>query len=177
MIKALTLRDMGTLHSRRGTCQIKKRPFFPRVPLATAAVFVVIFVVGSLFGAHPARAMINDSPAITVLGQTDDNNCTPGPVFTKGAVNDVPNRLGMSSPTASTIDTVNHRLFVSDNANQRVLVYSLASDNSLPDLVPDFVLGQSNFYANTAATTQAYLSFLLAPAKAMPPAALVKFSS
>ena len=101
----------------------------------------------------------NGSDAINLLGQYDDNLTDPGPIYTKGPANNAPHRLGFDFDHDSTrgmvIDETNHRLFVSDTNNNRVLVYDLNPDNSISDRIPDYVLGQPNFYTNTAATTQA----------------------
>jgi DNA-binding beta-propeller fold protein YncE len=45
-------------------------------------------------------------------------------------------------------------MFIADNTNNRVLVYALSASNTFTDRVPDNVLGQPNYYAKTAATTQ-----------------------
>ena len=53
-----------------------------------------------------------------------------------------------------TIDTTNHRLFILDSMNNRVLEYDLNSTNQLIDKIPDHVLGQPDFVSNAAVTTQ-----------------------
>ena len=56
------------------------------------------------------------------------------------------------------MDSTNHRFFIADMNNNRVLVHNLNSNDTFPDRIPDYVLGQSNFYTNTAATTQSGMS-------------------
>ena len=53
---------------------------------------------------------------------------------------------------------MNHRLFIADSGNNRVLEFDLNSSNQLVDKTPDHVLGQATFYTNTAATTQSGMS-------------------
>ena len=57
---------------------------------------------------------------------------------------DIPNNIGYSYPTGVAIDTVGHRLFVSDG-NNRILEYSLDSNNHLVHHYADHVIGQANF--------------------------------
>ena len=96
--------------------------------------------------------------ATDVLGQYDDNLSAPGSVFTKATANGGPTKLGLSAPNGVTVDPVNHRLFVADTTNNRVLVYNLTTGNLPVDMLPDNVLGQTNFYSNTAANTQTGLN-------------------
>jgi len=52
------------------------------------------------------------------------------------------------------MDETNHRLFVSEAYNERVLVYNLDADNELIDTTANFVIGQPDFTSNATATTQ-----------------------
>jgi len=112
------------------------------------------------FAAHPAAAAIsNGEPAMDEIGQYDANNSsTLTPIYTKGAANNVPNQFGLSSPRHISLDSANHRLFLADFNNNRVLVYALNSDNTIGSKVPAYVLGQPDFNTNTAATNQAGMS-------------------
>lgn len=113
--------------------------------------------IGGLFACPlllSAANIGNGAPAMDVLGQYDDSLTAPAPIFTKGTANNGPNKLGMNSPFYIAIDTTNHRLFVADGENFRVLVYNLNSSNKLLDRIPDNVIGQPNFYTNTGRTTQ-----------------------
>jgi len=93
--------------------------------------------------------------ASNMIGQTS-NGVTP--IYTKNTTNDSPNADLLSYPNSVAIDTTGNRLFVSEYSNNRVLVFNLNADHSLPDYNADYVLGQSNFYSNAAATTQAGMS-------------------
>jgi DNA-binding beta-propeller fold protein YncE len=91
----------------------------------------------------------NGENATNVIGQnstTDGLNYTL--YYTKSEVNNGPNKVGFNLPKQATIDTTGHRLFVSDNRNNRVLVYNLNSSNVLTDYTADNVLGQQNFFIN-----------------------------
>ena len=85
------------------------------------------------------------------LGQLDSSNAC---VYTKGLTNNSSGNRGLNGVRYSEIDIVNHRLFVADYLNNRVLIYNLDSSNNLIDRVADNVLGQSDFTSNTGATTQ-----------------------
>ncbi len=124
-----------------------------------ALIFVALYL-GILPFIPRAQVGIGDGEnANDELGQYDGANLLdPQPIYTKNSTNNTPNRFGFSSPQYSTMDSVNHRFFVSDKSNNRVLVYNLNTDNTFPDRVPDNVLGQSDFVSNTAATTQAGMS-------------------
>ncbi|MGL5830524.1 MAG: hypothetical protein ACRCZE_00050, partial [Candidatus Altimarinota bacterium] len=99
-------------------------------------------------------AITNNENAIDVIGQYDGSL---NPVYTKGGQNNGPNRLGMADPLGVDVDSINHRLFVADSLNNRVLVYNLNVDDTFTDHIPDFVLGQPDFFSGARATTQAGL--------------------
>ena len=58
----------------------------------------------------------------------------------------------------SVVDTTNHRLFVSDTSNNRVLVFNLDASNQLVDRVADNVLGQPNLTSSAASLTASGMS-------------------
>jgi DNA-binding beta-propeller fold protein YncE len=61
----------------------------------------------------------------------------------------------MNQPIGLAVDTANDRLFVTDELNNRVLVYNVAT---LSDgMSPSFVFGQSNFSTNASSTSQSGL--------------------
>src|SRR3989338_1556233 len=95
------------------------------------AVFLMIAVLTfSFYRIHNAEALIADGAnAIDALGQYDDSLSAPGPIYTKGAANNAPNKLGLSFPQGIALDSANHRLFVADAGNNRILVYTLNTDN------------------------------------------------
>ncbi len=94
--------------------------------------------------AAPAFAEIADYPAaVDLFGQAVDIDDL-SPDFTTGKVNLAPNKAGLNQPIGLAIDTTNHRLFVADKVNRRVLVFNLDSNNSLAEVdhFADNVLGQ-----------------------------------
>lgn len=106
------------------------------------------------------NAYISNNPqALRVIGQyneSDGINFTQN--FIKSGANNGPGLLGFQTPYSVVIDSVNHRLFASDSGNNRVLVYELDSNNNLSNLIPDYVLGQSNFTTKVSTTTISGLS-------------------
>ena len=126
-------------------------------------------VLAACLWAQPARAILtNGESAIDALGQFADDGTTV--LYTRGGINDGPGPLGLEGVANNTglyalIDTTYHRLFVADYGNNRVLVFNLNTDNTLPDKIPDYVLGQADFHSYAAALTQpglfepSYLAF------------------
>ncbi len=103
-------------------------------------------------------SFINGANAIDLIGQYVNETDNPlVPKYDKNAINDGQvgvNKFGFSSPyTGILIDTNGNRLFISDGNNNRVLVYILNSNNTLPDKIPDYVLGQNSFTTNGGGTT------------------------
>jgi DNA-binding beta-propeller fold protein YncE len=100
--------------------------------------------------AYDVAAITNGEAAVDAVGQSDGTSVTdPVPVFTTARAQDLPNSWGFSTPKYSALDSVNHRLFVTDANNNRVLVFNLTSNNQPVDGVADYVLGQPNFYSTT----------------------------
>ncbi|MFA4890375.1 MAG: NHL repeat-containing protein, partial [Candidatus Paceibacterota bacterium] len=87
--------------------------------------------------------------ASDLLGQLDEND---QPVYTKMGIGNSPNNSGLNYPLAGiggvTVDSSNHRLFLSDTYNNRVLIFNLDINNHLIDRIADYVLGQLNFSTN-----------------------------
>src|SRR5665213_674130 len=101
-------------------------------------IFSLLVLAIFLMSSHSALATYN---ATSVLGQ---NN-----IFTTANANHTSvDALGLNSDQDSVVDTVNHRLFISDGLNNRVLVYNLDSNNNLIGHSADFVLGQVDFTHN-----------------------------
>ena len=83
----------------------------------------------------------NGQNAYDSLGQTlSDGSINYG----SAAVNN-PMNVGLNGPGGVSVDTVNHQAYVADTGNNRVLVYTLGSDNSFPDYKADFIVGQQSF--------------------------------
>jgi sugar lactone lactonase YvrE len=105
---------------------------------------VSLLIAGSFLYAPSAHATItNGENASYVLGQPDfiSNTATT-------------TQSGFSYTAGVALDSTNHRLFVADQSNNRVLVFQLDSSNNISATNASYVLGQPNFTSSTAATTQ-----------------------
>ncbi len=114
-------------------------------------------------GAHrvslfDVASISNGENAVNALGQFDNDINPPAPIYLKGTAHNASYKMGLSAPQGVAVDAVNHRVFVADTANNRVLVYNLNGSNLFDDRIPDNVLGQPTFWQNAVATTQAGLS-------------------
>jgi len=106
--------------------------------------------------------LTNGKNAYDAIGMFGEDLTNPTPDYTKGYFtgNDAANRRGLDDPRAMALDTVNHRFFLADENNGRVLIYNLNNDNTFPDRLPDFVLGKQNFTSRVASSPSAtILSF------------------
>jgi len=99
-------------------------------------------------------AFANGAPAIDLIGQYVNRTDNPlQALYAKGYANDangsgpIPvNRYGLYHPwNGIALDGLGHRLFIGDSYNSRVLVYNLNLDNTLPDPIPDNVIGKTNY--------------------------------
>jgi DNA-binding beta-propeller fold protein YncE len=82
---------------------------------------------------------LTQPPAATQLIGQDD--------FTSSMENTItPTNYGFDTPSGLAVDTVNHRLFVSDNSSlvNRILVFNLSESNELVDKTADYVIGLSS---------------------------------
>jgi len=93
----------------------------------------------------PTSAMANGESASYVLGQT-------GYTATGGSTA----QTKLDEPSGVALDTTNHRLYVADAGNNRVLVFPTSGLTTGESAT--YVLGQSGYTTSTAATTQTGLS-------------------
>lgn len=98
-----------------------------------------------LFDAHVGGS----KTAQGILGQIN--------YFNKDINNKYPINTTLELPQYVEVDSVNHRLFVSDRYNNRVLIYNLNSNNTVTDTIPDYVLGQPDFTSRGEVTSQTSL--------------------
>ena len=122
---------------------------------------IIVLLVASIpvFPGALHAAITDGQNADDALGHFEDATATTlVPVYTNAAANNGPNRLGMRTPGGIALDSVHHRLFVSDRQLVRVVVYNLNTDNTLADAIPDYVLGQSNWHAREIVTTRSGMS-------------------
>jgi alpha-tubulin suppressor-like RCC1 family protein/sugar lactone lactonase YvrE len=135
--------------------------------LCVSSVFFFVFLLMALMAApRPANATIiqNGENAIDVLGQYNSYTADNPADYVNGCANDgAP--YGFYQPIGGGIDLVNHWLFIADQGNNRVLVFTLTSGNllTLANKTPAYVLGQPNFTTcaannNDGSPTQSSLS-------------------
>lgn len=112
-----------------------------------------------------ASAYIEDGgSAVNVIGSV--NTETGAVIYGNSTANNgegSTNARGLSGAHATTVDTTNHRLFISDTGNNRILVYNLSNSNTqtsgtIADYTADYVLGQANFTASAQGTTSTTLA-------------------
>ncbi len=112
-------------------------------PLAVDTTGAYLFSSGTnSLKIFDVAVLVDEENAIDSVGQYDDAGAVS---YTKSGANNGPNKWGLNNPASVAIDTVDHRLFVGDSRNARVLVYNLDSSNQLLDLLPDLVLGKEDF--------------------------------
>jgi len=119
-----------------------------------AHVVSFLVVVGLIITAvlHKSSA-VGGYTAYDVLGHLP---ATYVPTFTQGTAQSnfgTPNNFGLFDPTSTALDTVNHRLYVADIDNNRVLVYQLSATNTQTSLNATYVLGQPDMMSTAPATT------------------------
>jgi DNA-binding beta-propeller fold protein YncE len=111
-----------------------------------------------LFKINPHTGIVNGKAASDVIGQYTTTQGYIPSYSNNGGQNSFgsvyPLGLSISSKSDIALDAVNHRLFVVDTSNSRVLVFNLDTNNNLEDKIPDFVLGQAGFNTNTTGNTQ-----------------------
>ncbi len=94
--------------------------------------------------------------AVSNLGQIS-GLVSPTPSYVTLSQNMTPNDMGVNTPRGMAIDEIHHRMFLVDMANNRVLVFNLASDNTIDHYNADYVLGQPDFRSNNSGTTASTL--------------------
>jgi len=105
-------------------------------------LLLVPIVLAQFSGSKSAKAYnTNNQSAQFLIGQTYPNGTFN---YNSSTVNN-PMNVGLNAPANGVMDSSNHKYYVADAQNNRVLVYSLGTDNSFPDYKSDFVIGQSNF--------------------------------
>jgi DNA-binding beta-propeller fold protein YncE len=126
------------------------------IVLAAALALLLTSISGS-----PAFALLhNGDNAVDELGQYTGAVSPYTNYYTFAGTNMAPNDIGLNAPTGGiALDSTNHRLFVSDTSNQRVLVFNLSNTNALTDKVADYVIGQPDFRSSAAANTQSGVNF------------------
>ena len=127
----------------------------------TFAVGLAIALAAFLCALPPAHAVLNTAEnAIDILGEYNSTAMADNPAdYTKSCINDGA-LLGFETSygyqgSGVAIDATNHRLFVGDTGNNRVLVFTLTTGNLLASKTPSYVLGQADFQScNGIGTSQ-----------------------
>lgn len=82
------------------------------------------------------------------LGEYTSPTSTATVNWFNNSPNNGPTALGFAAPTSVVLDPIQHHLFVSDTYNDRVMVYNLNTDNSIPTSsgghTASYVLGQTS---------------------------------
>jgi Putative Ig domain len=117
------------------------------LPLFATLALLLSPVAPRFLASRPVNSTFPSSYSATsnTLGQTGQGGVTAE---------------SLSGPRDNTLDAVNHRLFVADYNNSRVLVYDLDSNNQIQSQTASFVLGQPNF---TTSNTNAGQAGMAAP--------------
>ncbi|MDR3642532.1 MAG: hypothetical protein P4L74_02800, partial [Candidatus Doudnabacteria bacterium] len=115
-------------------------------------LFILSFNLGLLL---PAAVLAVNINASSLLGHVDGSG---NPIYTAAGPNNGANSSGFNSPFDAALDTAGHRLFVADQNNNRILVYSLDSNNNISGKTAANVLGQLDFNSFIATTTSSGVS-------------------
>jgi DNA-binding beta-propeller fold protein YncE len=122
--------------------------------LSLYVALLFILLGGVLFvRPHTVHAALYNANGL--LGHVDGNG---NPIYVSGGANNGPNAEGFNLPSKIVLDPVNHRLFVAEQDNNRVLVFNLDSTNNIATTTAAYVLGQTSFTSSAGATTQNGLS-------------------
>ncbi len=121
--------------------------------------FLYIGMCVFLSQVYSAQAVFVDGAnAVDLIGQYMENDGVTVD-YSGSNANDSPGLYGLGQPGyQQAFDLINHRFFVVDSLNHRVLVFNLNPSNQLIDKTPDYVLGQPTLYKDTATTTQSGLN-------------------
>lgn len=107
---------------------------------AGGGMLLVADTKNNRIASYPMDISGNGQSANFVLGQL----ATGDVVDFYGDTLNNPQDKGMNTPYGIAIDSVQHRLFVSDTNNNRVMIFNLNAANLLTDYTADYVLGQSS---------------------------------
>jgi DNA-binding beta-propeller fold protein YncE len=114
-----------------------------------AVAFLVVVLVGGI--------LVRNLRASTIMEASDVyGQLTAVPHFTKSftQVTAGYDTYGVNQSFYNAIDNVHNRLFVSDRANHRVLVFNLNPDGTPVDYFADYVLGHTDFTTTVQGSAQ-----------------------
>lgn len=105
------------------------------------AVSIAVFLSLAFVCRDAAAVYTNGQNASNVLGQTYVNGSIS---YTSATVNN-PMNVGVQAPMGVAIDSVRHKAYVVDSANNRILIFLLNNDDTFPDYGADYIMGQIDF--------------------------------
>ncbi|MBI5126329.1 MAG: beta-propeller fold lactonase family protein [Candidatus Taylorbacteria bacterium] len=91
--------------------------------------------------------LTDNEAAVDVLGTYDENG---DPTHLRSSY--TTNSKGLYYPASVQVDTNNHRIFITEGSNNRVVVFNLNSNNQIVDRTADNVLGQPGFISDESGT-------------------------
>ena len=108
--------------------------------------------------------LANGENASDLLGHYNSTTSTATVLWNSESPNNGPTALGFYGMAGMALDPLHHWLFVTDQYNNRVLVYALNTDNSFPSgsggHTATYVLGQTSLQGgDVCTTTQSSLCF------------------
>lgn len=120
-------------------------------------VLLSVIALAAVAASRPAAALMKTGESATdELGQFASTTSDTTLNWTQNDINNNAagiNALGLDNPGNSALDPVNHYLYVADQNNNRVLVYTLNSDNSISTAsgghTAQYVLGQTSLTAGS----------------------------
>jgi signal transduction histidine kinase/sugar lactone lactonase YvrE len=131
---------------------LARKGFFRRLAFALANLCFVASVVLLNIWLLPFASAATPRPAIDALGQTDATFNNPSyTTLDQDNTSVMPqsNHIGFHFPYSEALDSVNHRLFIADNQNNRVVVHSLDASNHFSSTSAVHAIGQAGFSTNT----------------------------
>ena len=99
----------------------------------------------TIFDIHPDRMKTTGTPALDQLGHINPDG---EPDFLARSANDRVTPYAWTNGRSVTLDTVDHRLFLTDNYGHRVLIFQLDDLNRIQDRDAKWVLGQRDVWTS-----------------------------
>ena len=99
----------------------------------------------TIFDIHPERLKQAEMPALDQIGHI---NADGEPDFLARSANDQITPYAWTNARAIALDTVDHRLFLTDNYGHRVLIFQLDHLNRIQDRDAKWVLGQKDLWTS-----------------------------
>ncbi len=122
---------------------------------ASSTIFVGDYQNNRVLTYNISGGITNGMAALSNVGQT----AAGSPVWTTNEANNYHRNIqGLNGSWGLALDLVNHRVFVCDTGNNRVLVFNLDSNNNILSHSASYVLGQPDFTSGGIKITQTGLN-------------------